>query len=83
MSVSTIFFFTKALTSRHIHSAIQTIQKVKYYVNKAARTKINAYPQHTKIHAKAADSDKMFVPRSISIFDTSVSEARLVVALQS
>lgn len=81
--MSVLFFFTKALTYRHIHTAIQTIQKVKYYVNKAARTKINAYPQHTKFHAKAADLDKMFVPRSISIFDTAASEARLVVALQS
>lgn len=62
---------------------MQTIRKVKYYVNKTARAKINAYSQHTKFHPKAPDTDKMFVPRSISIFYTADSEVGLVVALQN
>lgn len=81
--MSVLFFFTKALTYRHVYTALQTVQSVKYYVNKTARAKINAYPQHTKFHSKAADIDKMFVPRSRSIFYTAASEARLVVALQN
>lgn len=81
--MSILFFFTKALTYTHVYTAIQTVQKVKYYVNKMASAKINAYPQHSKFHPKAADTDKMVVPRSVSIFDTAVSEAKLVVALQS
>lgn len=48
-----------------------------------ARAKINVYPQHSKTHLKAADSDKVFVPRSIQNCDTADPEAKLVVAVQS
>lgn len=38
--MSVLFFLTKALIHRHVYTATQTIQKVKYYVSKMARTKL-------------------------------------------
>lgn len=58
-------------------------RKLSIMLTRQQEAKINAYPQHTKFHPKAADTDKMFVPRSISFFYAAASKVRLVVAQQN